>query len=157
MHTPRRRHMVKSIARGSKFALVNQCFDDPDTNKYLIQKIERLVQHEVKVMCSINSQSILLSKNPKHISWDRLLTEMKASAPVLTGILMACTRTKTAKSNRDAIVGTCAAILFQHRFPRMSLLQRLIAVILYAGHSSKQVQKCYFFCVPLGHIILTFL
>ena len=39
------------------------------------------------------------------------------------------------------VIGTCVAILLKHRNPKLSLLQKIISLVLYAGHASKQVHK----------------
>ena len=61
----------------------------------------------------------------------------------LTLLLRACiyTSKKTAKSSSDSnrVIGVCAAVIFKHRRPCMSLVQKLISVILYSDHSSKMV------------------
>jgi len=33
----------------------------------------------------------------------------------------------------------CAALMLKHRFTEMSLVQKIISLVLYAGHSDKQV------------------
>ena len=50
--TPRRRRMGKCVARGSKKALVDQCYADPETKKFIMKKIGRVLKEEVKKMCS---------------------------------------------------------------------------------------------------------
>ncbi len=44
--------MGKSIARGSKKALIGQCFTDTETRLRMLKKIEREVRKELKVMSS---------------------------------------------------------------------------------------------------------
>lgn len=59
--TPRRRHLSKSIARGHKKGLVDQCFSDDETCKYIMKKLERTIRAEVKKMCSEAVGSVLQS------------------------------------------------------------------------------------------------
>lgn len=50
---------------------------------------------------------------------------------------------KAVKSNRPSnsvVLGVCAAILLRHKNTHMNLLQRLVSLILNAGHASKQVK-----------------
>ena len=59
--TPRRKHMGKSIARGSRKTLIDQCYSDPQTLPLMLKKIGRVVRAEVKKMCSEKTASVLRS------------------------------------------------------------------------------------------------
>lgn len=134
--------MGKSIARGSKKKLIDQCYDDPDTRHIMLRKIGKIMKKEVKLICSEKTASVLRSESYddiKNFTWDKLIQEMRVHTPVLTDILCSCTSTKNPSSNRMAIVGLCGSVLFRHRCSRMSLLQKVIMLILYAGHCGKQV------------------
>ena len=52
-------------------------------------------------------------------------------------ILSSITKTKSERANQNAIIGMCATILLKHRYSKMSLVQKIISTILYAGHTSK--------------------
>ena len=67
-----------------------------------------------------------------------LIKELPQHAPTLLHVLKGCTLTKH-KKNRNATIGMCAAILLRFRNQKMNLLQRIISLILYAGHSAKMV------------------
>jgi len=145
--------MGKSIARGCKKKLIDQCYDDPDTRHRMLKKVGKILKSEIKVMCSEKTASILRSgsyDNLKNFTWDKLLQELRVHAPVLTDILHSCTSTKNPNPNRMAIIGFCAALLLKQHCPRMSLLQKIVMLILHAGHCGKQVFVllllfCYFF------------
>ena len=48
--------------------------------------------------------------------------------------------------NREATIGICAAIL---RYLKMNLAQKIISLVLYCGHSAKQVQlEVFLFLKP---------
>ena len=64
------------------------------------------------------------------------------NAPTLLAFLQAYTKTRVARSNTKAVVGTCAAIIFKHRQPKMR--QKVVSQILYAGHASKKVMESHF-------------
>lgn len=105
--------MGKSIARGSKKTLVDQCYSDPDTRPLMLKKIGRVLRAEMKTMCSQKTASILRSGNyddMKSFSWDQLINEMNLHAPVLMNILQSCTHTGKAH-NKMAVIGVCAAVL----------------------------------------------
>ena len=140
--TPSRKPIGKAVARGSRQAMAVGCFNELETRKYLLKHMGVILRNELKVMCSDNTSSILQSLDIaklKEFSWDKLLDELKSNTPVFLHILQECTRTRKPRPNQDAVVCVCAAILLKHRFAKMSLLQRVLSLILYAGHSGKQV------------------
>ena len=92
-------------------------------------------------MASDNVHSILSTGSMKEFQWKTLIKELCTYAPVLLNILQAAIKTRVPRSNTNAVVCTCAAILLKHRNPKMSLLQKIISLILYSGHTSKQVYK----------------
>lgn len=97
-------------------------------------------------MCSDNASSILASQSEsdmKTFRWEKLLSELSGKAPVFLSLLHSCTWIRIPNNNRDAVIGMCAAILLKYRYSKMSLVQRILSMILYAGHSGKEV--CYIF------------
>ena len=68
-----------------------------------------------------------------------VLQELHVHAHNLLHLLNSITSTKTDRDNQKAIIGMCASILLKHRYSKMSLVQKIVSVILYAGHTSKQV------------------
>ena len=94
-------------------------------------------------MCSDRTNSVLNSQEKEDLgifSWDKLLDELEVNAPVFLSILHMCTQTKKPRINQDAVVGICTAILLKYRFPKMSLDQKILSIILYAGQSGKLVR-----------------
>ena len=140
--SPLRRKMGLALARGSYKALINSCYEDPGIRSIILNKIGRHLEKEMKKMCSKKVTSMLRSSSPealKTFKWADLITELNKHAPVLVSILHACTQTRTFKSNRAATIGFCAAVLLKYRVPEMSLVQKLISLIMRAGHCGKQV------------------
>ena len=70
-----------------------------------------------------------------------VLQELHVHAPNLLHLLNSITSTKTDRDNQKAIIGMCASILLKHHYSKMSLVQKIVSVILYAGHTSKQVVR----------------
>ena len=133
--------MGKSIARGSKKTLVDQCFSDPGTFPCLMKKLGRVLREEMKMMCSEKTASVLRNKTYgmlKNFKWEDLLKEMRVHAPTVAHILQSCTGKSSKKS---AVIGICASILFKSRCSKMSLVQNRVMLILHAGHCGKQVSK----------------
>lgn len=139
--------MSKSIARGHKKALVDQCFSDDEVHDYIMRKIRRILHAEMKEMCSFRVGSILQNTTYealKNFKWNTLILEMEEHSPNLLYILRACT--PTTKEQQNSVVGMCSALLLKSRFRRMCLAQKIISIILHAGHSGKQVF--------LGHLLM---
>lgn len=119
-----------------------ECLKEPGTRKYLLKRIGMLVRNELISMCSDSTSSILRQQSVselKEFSWEKLLAELRANAPVFLSIVRECTRTRRLRPNQDAVLGMCAAILLKHRFSKMSLVQKILSLVLYGGHSGKQV------------------
>lgn len=151
--------MGKSIARGSKKALIDHCYNDPDTRSRMMKKVGRILREEIKTMCSVKTASILRSGNYEDLSnfkWESLMKELKVHAPVLTSVLYSCMKSKSQGGNRMAVIGICASVLFKYRCSRMSLVQKIVTLILHAGHCGKQV-SIYTMCQELGYQRIAYL
>ena len=72
-------------------------------------------------------------------SWAKLHKELQANAPTLLSFLEMCTQTRKPRCNREGVMGMCTALLLKYRFPKMALVQRINSLLMYAGHSGKQV------------------
>lgn len=142
--TPNRRHISKAAARGHKQGVADQCFQDDQIFTIIVKKIERKVYEELKSLCSLKVNSILRdgsSKSVKNFKWESFLSEIQAHAPILYRIVLACTRTKHPRPNRNGLIGLCIALLAKYRCPHMNLFHKIISLVLYSGHSGKQVCK----------------
>ena len=116
------------------------------TKKYIVNALGKELAREIRAMASDEVNSILQSQNPedlKQFSWDMLLNELSTHAPQLKRLLFLAAKTNIARSNTNAVVGMCAALLIKHRNPKMNLVQKINSLLLYAGHCSKQVCSWY--------------
>ena len=73
------------------------------------------------------------------------MDEATEHASNLIQILMECTRKtqKQSKATQKSIVRVCLSLLCKHRNPKMTLFQRILSLVVYAGHSAKQVGIIY--------------
>ena len=100
------------------------------------------ISREVKSMASSKTDSTMMLKTKeclKSFEWDKFLNEISGRAPILFKILMAATKTRSVRSNQLKVIGMCVAMILKHRNPNLNLLQKMISLILYSGHCSKQV------------------
>ena len=135
-------HLGKPVARKRKKTITAETLKDSTTKGYIVSIMGRELSREIRPMASDHAKSILQSQNPddlKQFKWDTLLCELSKYAPVLSRLLLLTTKTKRPRLNQKAVIGVCAAILINHRNSKMNLVQKLAYLILYAGHTSKQV------------------
>ncbi len=111
---------------------------------YVIKALGCVIRKEMKRMCSDTTDSVLKSAKKDDLStfsWEILWKEMFTHAPTFSSMLTECTKTRSNKRNRQAIIGICAAILLKHRFGQMSLVQKILSIILFNGCASKSVSQ----------------
>jgi len=128
--------MGKAVARKKNRTVAVEALGDEETKKYIISLIGKAT------ICSDLTDSVLRSENSdalKEFTWEALLQELRKYFPTLISILFSATKTRTPRNNQESIVGLCASILIKQRNAKLSLVQKLISLILYAGHSSKEV------------------
>lgn len=138
--TPSRKHLGKHIARGNKFSIARDCMKDPVLRKHVVKKMGILLRKELRQLCA----SKVLQGNPHSrlamFTWDVLLADMEQHAPTLLEMLKVCTKKRGCQEGSKAVIGICTAILCKHRQRTMSLVQKILSLVLYAGHCSKKVQ-----------------
>ena len=99
-------------------------------------------------MCSDKVNSILTSQSEsdmKTFRWKNLMSKLSENAPVFLSLLQSLLGQET-HINRDAIIGICTAMLLKYRYSKMSLVQIILSIILYAGHSGKEVCNIVYLC-----------
>lgn len=97
------------------------------TNKYMyiVNALRKELAREIRAKASDEVNSVLQSQNPedlKQFSWDMLLNELSTQ---LKRLLSLAAKTKIARSNTNAVVGMCAALLIKHCNPKMNLVQKI--------------------------------
>ena len=135
--------MVKSITRGSKLSAALKCIEDKQIQKHIIRKIGQMLRNEIARMCSREVGSVLHQQGRDTLmkfSWNDVVTEATHHAPILLELLKSCTSTRRPRSNRHSVISMCIAMLCKVRCNDMSLAHKILSLVLYAGHSSKQVQ-----------------
>ena len=123
-----------------------ECVRDKMTRKHVIKALSQHIRKELKELCSRHIMSIQRSRDPgalKSFSWDAIVNEAAKYAPTLIELLTGCTMKgpKTSKAAQKHMIGVCLSLLCKYRNPKMTLFQRMLSLILYAGHSAKKVRK----------------
>ena len=118
---------------------------DTKTRKHVVMALTQYVRKEIKELCSRRIMSIQRSHDLstlKGFSWDTIVDEAAKYAPTLIDLLTGCTKKslKAPQASQKSIIGVCLSLLCKYRNPKMTLFQRMISLILYAGHSAKKVR-----------------
>lgn len=139
--TPRRSRLTSLVVRGTAKSVARYCMAHPYYSKAMIQEAARQMIHELKVACSDTANSILSSKETSallYFDWKLIADEAKQHSPMFFALLESmfdfCNELQ-----KSTLIGVVYAIVCQSYRETMNLFQRLISVILYAGHCSKQV------------------
>lgn len=152
--------MGKAVARGSRKQVISECMKDHRMKMYTIQLIGQTLRREMAALCSEHANSMLRDQTASALTgftWGKLYDELTVQAPTMLALLESCTLTRKPRLNRTAIVGMCAALLLKFRFHKMCLVQKIISLIMYPGHSGKQVNTCTFRYIPQQHNYTVFI
>lgn len=109
--------------------------------------LAQVIRQEIAKLCSSKVSSIQTSRDAKSLqgfSWDSLIDEATEHAPTLVQLLMESTKKgkkrQGSQGSQRILIGMCLSLLCRHRNQKMSLVQKLLGLILYSGHSAKQVR-----------------
>ena len=123
-----------------------ECVKDKQTQKHIVLTVGHLIRKEVKELCSNKISSVQRYRDAKSLqdfSWDTIVDEAAQHAPNLVHLLMECTKKykkrEAARINQKSIVGMCISLICKHQNRKMSVVQKMLGLILYAGHTAKQV------------------
>ena len=111
-----------------------------EVRKYVIIQLGVLLRRELKTLCSDSTNSLLrynILRDKHPFCWESLVNELTAHTPIFLNILKELTHTRRPRDNRNAVIATCASILLKFRFIKMNVLQKIVSIILYAGHASR--------------------
>ena len=75
----------------------------------------------------------------RNFTWNGLLNELSLKAPTLLSILQSCTYLSKPRQNLSAVIGMCSALLLNHRFSKMFIVQRVKSLALASGGCRKLV------------------
>ena len=109
---------------------------------YVASGVGKVIKCEIKKMCSTKTDSILNSKDKKHISdfpWESVKKEITQVCPALHTILQPATTSNVERSHQDEFITVLVAMLCKFRCSHMSLLQRMVSVLLFSSHTGTMV------------------
>ena len=125
----------------------NRCTQNVFTRRAMVKTVSRMVKKEVAAVCSNKFPSVFTNKSEEAVmslEFNSIVKDLDSQAPTLLSLLKSCLKTKTPRGNEDVILVVIAGIIFKHRRPSCSLIQRVISLVLYVGHSAKQVRILHY-------------
>lgn len=143
--TPTRRRICKPLVRRSYNSFAIQCVKkNQATKRAIVNVMGQVLRSEVAAICSDDFDSITRQKSIDSVkNFKHVLTsihgELRSRAPTLLSLLMSCLKTAKPRKNSKSIVAVIFSIICKHRRPSSCFIQRIISLILYTGHASKQV------------------
>lgn len=139
------------LGRRSRQSIAHQVVNDEVMLSKALVYISNKVKKEIKYMCSYHVNSVLRKSTieaMQSFKWEDLTAELTAHAPTFYKLLNCCIVNKHSRKpvySEEAIIGNIAAIFLRYSNQRMNMAQRLNSVVLYSGHSAKQVSKLNFY------------
>lgn len=140
--TPTRKRICKPLIRKNYTSFAKRCVQNVTTKKVMVKSIARILEKEVTAMCSDKFNSILKTKSKdslENFEVRSVMNELTSQAPTLLSLLRSCMKSKMPHSSLNLMITTIVAMMCKHRRSKCSLTQRMNSLILYAGHSAKQV------------------
>ena len=110
----------------------------------------KILRLELCKLCSDKTPSTLriyTQESFKHFTWDCLINEISHIAPTLLSVFEMLTVTKNVRLNQKSVIVVCISLLIKYRFAKACFIQKLISLILYSGHASKQVSFMIILCI----------
>ena len=133
--------MTRLIVRGKPASLAAQVLNDVRYKSTVIKDVGKIIKKEIKQLCSDKTSSCLRSTKKSALigfSWEKLFKEAEYAAPCLLQFLTISLAIKNGKNSKP-IIGLFISVFCYFKRGSMNVLQKIIAIILYSGHCSKQV------------------
>ena len=133
-----------------RFCFSEQVMRHKRIKEGILRETGRIFRTEMKQLCKMNPPSMLRDNSLDALTsftWDAFVGELQERCPTLLQCLQQATKRKRRVSKArksyaiqdNTVIGLCAAIIMRHRHVRMNLVQRIISLLLYSEHTSKQV------------------
>jgi hypothetical protein len=142
MNTPNRRKLTKLIIKGKPTSVANHIMKDPRYLPALLRRVGQSIGKEVVSLCSDKVASSFGKSKVSDlmcIDWGKMIEEVKVHAPCWSSMILSCFRTLNKNKRSDPLVLMIVSLLCNFRKRSMNVIQKVISIILYAGHCSKKV------------------
>lgn len=142
--TPQRGRICKPLVRRSYNSFAAKTMQNKLARKAVTTQIGQIVHREIVSLCSDKYDFILRNKSKaalKDFQFDDFIQQLSYQAPTLISIFKSSLRTRTRRRHSNLVLGLLIGIICKFRRQSCCLLQRIISLVLYAGHSSKKVSS----------------
>ena len=152
----------KSLVRGKIKNLLKRLLLNDGMQKEACIIVGRVVRKEIKFLCSDTHNSIQREQSKASIGFlagiPTVWCELQSKAPLLLLILQNCfLKSKATSDGMKAIFCMFISMLLKTRNSKMCMVQAMITLVLYAGHTEKQVSICTCACnSSIEHLVLLF-
>ena len=142
IETPTRKRLIKKYTKRTYPSALSYLAKNQATSKYLLNGVVRNIKGELKLLASVEHNSLLRDTNEavRRFSWETIWVELMRDVPTLASFFMKLTP-KIGKPLLCFII----SIILKHRSPKLCLVQRAISVLLYGNGVSKQVMYLKYF------------
>ena len=138
-YTATEKQLITLVTRGKPSSVAKFCLSNPPYCVEILTALGNIIAGEVKQLCSDAVDSILRRKDLsslKCFSWSEIIEEAKVHAPFMHNLLFNCSPDH---QHKEYILGFIISLICSLQWKNINLPQRVISLILYAGHCSKQV------------------
>ena len=128
----------KYVGRGKKRSIAKAVVENSTLRDEVIFTLGRAVRKEISNICSDSHDSILRMKSKtamKLFCWERIWLELQMHSPLLVALLIQLVPPSKHKAFNPALCVCASIFLKMHN----DLFQAMVALILRAGHATKQV------------------
>ena len=148
--------LTRSIGKRRHSSIARQAMRNRKIRKQILRLLKADIQKEMTLMSALKTGSVLRDSSVnavKKFTFEAVDSDLEKYAPTLFSVLKGYVEVKRRKcatackkarrSNQPSnstILGMCASILLRHKNANMNLFQRVVSVLLNAGHVSKQVE-----------------
>lgn len=130
----------KSIARGNWKSVLSRSMKDDRKRRFILKCVGRVLKYEVRQLCSDKCEYILLSQNVEDFNWSIVVQNAERMSPCLLYLIRQCLPyNDNGGTSNLRISGLIIAILLKQQRERASLFQKVLSLILFAGHCTKSV------------------
>ena len=142
--TPSRRRICRPLIRRNFSSFAATTMKSGASRQAIVKMVGRMLQKEVASLCSNKSESVLGKKPSNEMGnfidlINAIIKELQFRASTLLSLLKWALKTRRARQNCNVIMVMIVSIICKNRRSSVSLFQNIVTLILYTGHSSKQV------------------
>ena len=137
--TPWRKRCVQRLARRSYRSAASTLLRSPIVSSRILKELIKTIKSEMRdARAKCGSMLMKSDEELKVFSWERIEQEMETKLPTLIALLRGLGQ-KSGTNTTSPVICMICCMLLKQSYPKMSLVQRAMSVLLYGNAVSKQV------------------